>query len=188
MAVVWNSLCVRLSVYALSVSVLVISLSLCPSLLCSLSCPSPWRCHSVWQGAEEGVAAQGLHRLGLQHRRRGGWRRHLRLLHPGRRTGRPERRAEEGWPDSLGQYLNLELPVCQRLQRVWGRDFQPTPVVRIMMIELRWSNVLKASKHLPRWNVLEQDIKSITTPRELSCALPEKRTLWINKVSNKLHI
>lgn len=97
-------------------------ISLCPSLLCSLSCPSPWRCHSVWQGAKEGVAAQGLHRPGLQHRWRRGWRRHLRLLHPGRRTGWPERRAEEGRPDSLGQYFNLKLPVCQQLQQVWSRS------------------------------------------------------------------
>lgn len=77
-----------------------------------LSCFSPWCCHSFWQGAKEGVASQGLHRPGLQHRRWGGWRGHLRLLHPSWRAGWPEWRAEEGWPDSLCQYLNLQLSVC----------------------------------------------------------------------------
>ncbi len=104
-----------------------LSLSL-PSSLSSLSCPSPWCCCSLCQGAKEGVAAQGLHRPGLQHRWWGGWRRHLRLLHPGRRASWPERRAEEGRPDSLGQYLNLKLSVYphQVLKQVWG-TFQRFP-------------------------------------------------------------
>lgn len=89
---------------------------LCPPDTNSLSCPSTWRWGSFWQGAKKGVAAQGLHRPGLQHRWWGGWRRNLCLLHPGRRASWPEWWAEEGRQDSLGQYLNtraLCVPISQ---------------------------------------------------------------------------
>lgn len=99
-----------------------LSLSLFADLFCSL-CPAlhPYTVTLFWQGAKEGVAAQGFYRSGLQHSRWGRWRRHLCLLHPGRRAGWPEWRAEEGRSDSLGQYLNHRLSVYshQQLWQIW---------------------------------------------------------------------
>lgn len=56
------------------------------------------------QGSQEDGPPQGLHRPGIQHRGWGGRRGHLRLLHPGGRACRPERRAAEGRPDPVGEF------------------------------------------------------------------------------------
>lgn len=63
----------------------------CPHL--SLSPPS------VWKGASQSFDPPRLHRPGIQHCWRRGWRGNLYLFHPGRRASWPQRRAAQGRPD-----------------------------------------------------------------------------------------